>query len=159
MISKQAALQQIENFEHALRQRLGPVGMRFGQAFDACHKLIHPRVVLHGARAQRIHTKINGVVPRRQPREVPDEFDLAQLGKQPRRVAMRRTKKPLGIDRRDVKRRHFVSPLPGRRLLKQECLVLRGVRANFAQRVRARIFTAKCHRLYLDALSNRMSPG
>ena len=43
------------------------------------HGFIHARVVLHRARAQRIHAQIDRVVPRRKPREVADDLDLAQL--------------------------------------------------------------------------------
>ena len=82
---EQAALQQIDDFQNALRQRLGPVRMRLGQAFDARHKLIDARVVLHGAGAQRIHAEVDRVVPGGEPREVADDLDLAQLGQQPRR--------------------------------------------------------------------------
>ena len=41
--------------------------------------LIHPRVVLHGAASQRIHPQVDRVVPRREPREVADDLNLAQL--------------------------------------------------------------------------------
>ena len=53
---------------------------------SASHKLIHPRVVLHRARAQRIHAQIDGVVPRREPREVANDLDLAQLRAARRRL-------------------------------------------------------------------------
>ena len=85
----QAALQQVDDFENALGERFGPVGMRFGQAFDARDELVHARVVLHGARAQRIHAEIDGVVPGGEAREVADDFDLAQLRQQARRLAVR----------------------------------------------------------------------
>ena len=84
---EQAALQQVDDFEHALRQRLGPVGMRLGQAFDARDHLVDARVVLHGAGAQRIHAEVDGVVPGGEPREVADDLDLAQLGQHGRRLA------------------------------------------------------------------------
>ena len=83
VMSMQAALQQVDDFKHALRQRVGPVGMRLGQPLDARDKLVHARVVLHGAGAQRIHAQVDGVVPRGEPREVANDFDLAQLRQQP----------------------------------------------------------------------------
>ena len=60
-------------------RRLGLIRMGLCDAFQPRDKLIYPRVVLHRAAAQRIHPQINRVVPRRKPREVPDDFDLAQL--------------------------------------------------------------------------------
>ena len=80
---EQAALQQVDDFEHALRERVGPVGMRLGQALDAGDELVDARVVLHGAGAERIHAEIDGVVPGGEAREVADDLDLAQLGEQP----------------------------------------------------------------------------
>ncbi len=83
----QALLQQVDDFKNSLRQRFRPIRMRLGQPLNPRHKLIHARVVLHRARAQRIHPQIDGVVPRREPREVANDFDLAQLRQQPGRLA------------------------------------------------------------------------
>ena len=128
VISMQAALQQVDDFKHALRQRLGPVGMRFGQAFDARDKLVDARVVLHGAGAQRIHAQVDGVVPRGEPREVADDLDLAQLGQQSRRLAVRGAEQRRGVDRGHIERRQLVSALARRGLLEDQRLVLRLVR-------------------------------
>ena len=130
----QAALQQVDDLEHALRQRFGPVGMRLGQPLDARHKLVDARVVLHRARAQRIHAQVDGVVPRREPREVADDLDLAQLRQQPRRLAMRIAQQRRGVDCRHIERRQLVSALARRGLLKDQPFVLRLVRTDFADR-------------------------
>ena len=79
---EQAALQQVDDFENALRQRVGPVGMGLGEAFNAGDQLVDARVVLHGAGAERIHAQVDGVVPGGEAREVANDFDLAQLGQQ-----------------------------------------------------------------------------
>ena len=100
---EQAALQQIEDFENALRQRVRPVGMRLGQTLDARHKLVHARVVLHRARAERIHAEIDRVVPSGEAREVANDLDLAQLRQQAGRVAMRSAKQRLS-DRQQARR-------------------------------------------------------
>ena len=76
---EQAALEQVDDFKDALGQRVGPIGMSFGQPFDAGHQLVNARVVFHGAGAQRIHAQIDGIVPGGKPREVADDLDLAQL--------------------------------------------------------------------------------
>ena len=78
----QAALQQIDDFKNALGERVWPVGMRFGEALDARDGFVDARVVLHGAGAERIHAQVDGVVPRREPREVADDLDLAKLREQ-----------------------------------------------------------------------------
>ena len=80
----QAALQQVDDFQNALRERVGAVGMRLGQALDARDRLVDARVVLHRAGAERIHAEIDGVVPCGEPREVADDLDLAELRKQAR---------------------------------------------------------------------------
>src|SRR5579864_4436215 len=58
--------------------------MAVGQAFKAGHRLVHPRVVLHGAGPQRVHAQINGAVPGGKAGEVADDFDFADLGMWPR---------------------------------------------------------------------------
>ena len=77
---EQASLQQVQNLENPLRERVGPVRMRLGQPLDARDKFVHARVVLHGARAQRIHAEIDRVVPSGEAREVADNLDLGELG-------------------------------------------------------------------------------
>src|SRR2546428_680036 len=52
-----------------------------GDPIKTGYEFIDARVVLHCAGAQRIHTEVDGVVPRRKAREVPEYFDLAHFGK------------------------------------------------------------------------------
>ncbi len=65
--------------QNALRERFGLIRMRPRQAFDARHLLIHARVVLHGAGAERIEAQIDGVVPGGEAREVADDFHFADF--------------------------------------------------------------------------------
>ena len=65
----------------SLRKRFRLVGVGPGEALDARHHLVDPRVVLHGAGTQRIHAVIDGVVPGGEAREVADGLHLAHLGK------------------------------------------------------------------------------
>jgi len=51
----EAVLEQIDDFKDALGERVGAVGVRLGQAFNARDELVDARVVLHGAGAERIH--------------------------------------------------------------------------------------------------------
>ena len=53
--------------------------MRLRNPLQPRHKFVYPRVVLHRAAAQRIHPQIDRVVPRREPREVANDLNLAQL--------------------------------------------------------------------------------
>ncbi len=106
--------------------------MRPGQAFDARYLFVHARVVLHGARAERIEAEIDGVIVRGEPGEMADGFyfaDLGEIGDFSARVlsAERRG----GIDSGNVERRKLVAPLAGRTALKQERFVLVYVRADF----------------------------
>ena len=68
------------DFQAALRERLGLIGMRPGEAFGARHHFVDPRVVLHGAGAQRVHAVIDGVVPGGKAGEVAYGLHLADLG-------------------------------------------------------------------------------
>ena len=128
----QAALQQVDDFENALRERVGAVGMGLGEPFDAGDGLVDARVVLHGAGAERIHAEIDGVVPGREAREVADDFDFAQLGQQAGGFAMRGAEQGRGIDSGHVERRQLVGALAGRGFLEDERFVLRLVGADFA---------------------------
>ena len=54
-----------------------------GEAIEPRHEFVYARVVLHGAGAQRIHPQVDGVVPGGKPREVAEDFDLADFGESP----------------------------------------------------------------------------
>ena len=60
----------------SVRQRMH--GREAGQPRD---RLVHLRVVLHGARAEREEARVDAVVPLRQAREVAHHVELGQLGK------------------------------------------------------------------------------
>ena len=76
---EQAGLQQANDLERSLGERFRLVRMRFGDAFEAGDEFVDPRVVLHGAAAQRIHAEIDGIVPGGEAGEVANDLDLAQL--------------------------------------------------------------------------------
>ncbi len=77
----EAILEQLQNFQAALRKFLRLVGMLGGDAVQAGDEFIHARIVFHGAGAERVHAEIDGVIPGGEPREVADHFDLADFGK------------------------------------------------------------------------------
>ena len=122
VISMQAALEQVDDFEDALGERVGAVGMGFGEALDAGDELVDARVVLHGAGAERIHAEIDGVVPGGEAREVADDLDLAQLGEL--RVCLSRcgAQQCGGVDGGHVERGQLVGALAGRGLLEDQRL-------------------------------------
>ncbi len=119
--------------------------MRLGEAFDAGDSLIDARVVLHGAGAQRIHAQIDGVVPCREPGEVADDLDLAQLGQQTGGGAMCRAQQRRGVDGGHIQRRQLVGALARRGFLEDQRLVLGLVGADFAGGAEDGIFS-DCHR-------------
>ncbi len=127
-----AALQEVEHFQGALRQRFWPVGMGLGEALDARDELIDPGVVLHGAGAERVHAEVDGVIPRGEAGEVADDLDLGELGELGTARAPGISQQLGGIDCRHIERRQLVSLLAGRRLFEDQALVLRLVGADFA---------------------------
>ena len=68
------------HFHDALRECFRLIGMRPREAFGARDQFVHARVVLHGARPQRIHAVVDGVVPGGEAREVADSFHFADFG-------------------------------------------------------------------------------
>ena len=129
----QAALQQVDDFENALRERVGAIGMGFGQALDAGDELVDARVVLHGAGAERIHAEIDGVVPGGEAREVADDFDFGELGELRRVFADCGAEESRGVDGGNVERGQLVGALAGRGFLEEQGFVLRLVGADFAE--------------------------
>ena len=116
------------HFHAALRQRLGLIGMRPGQAFGARHHFVDPRVVLHGAGAQRIHAVIDGVVPGGKAREVADGLHLADFGEAFDFLAhVFGAERFGGVHRGDVELGKLVGLLARRTALEEERFVLREV--------------------------------
>ena len=105
--------------------------MRLGQSHQPRDIFVHARVVLHGARAQRIHAVIDRIVPGRDARVVADDFDLADLGHLAQIFARLLAQQFGRIDLRHVERRQLVSLLAGRRLLEDEAFVLADVGGRF----------------------------
>src|SRR6267378_8140038 len=106
--------------------------MAIGEAFDARYKLVDARVVFHGARAQRIHSKIDGVIPRREPREVTDDFDLADFGHVAEILALLLAEQLRCVNLRDIERRQLPRRFAGRRLFENQSFVLADVTRRFA---------------------------
>ena len=122
----QRRFQRRHDFHAALRQRFGLVRMRPGQAFGARHHLVDPRVVLHGAGAQRIHAVIDGVVPGGKAREVADGLHLADFGEAFDFLAhVFGAERFGGVHRGDIELRELVGLLAGRTALEEERFVLR----------------------------------
>src|SRR6266849_4649151 len=106
--------------------------MTVGEAFDARDKLVYARVVLHGARTQRIHAEIDGVIPRREPGEVADDFDLADLGHVAEILALLLAQQLRRIHFGDIERRQLPRGFARRRLLENQSFVLADVTRGFA---------------------------
>ncbi len=116
---EEAALEQAEDFENALGERVGTVGVGFGEAFDAGDQLVNAGVVLHGAGAEGVHAEIYGVVPGGEAGEVANDLDLAQFRQQPGRLAVCVAKQRRRVNGWHVKRRHLVGALAGRGFLEE----------------------------------------
>ena len=74
------ALELVHQLERALHQRLRLVRVQAGEAVEAGGRLVDARVVLHRARAERVAAAVHAVVERREPGEVAQQVDLADLG-------------------------------------------------------------------------------
>ena len=132
MISASDSFERPHHLQDALRERFGLIGMRPRQAFDARHLLVHARIVLHGAGAERIQAQIDGVVLRGEAREVADGLHFADFGKAfdfGARVCG--AERGRGVDGGNIQRRQLVAALAGRAALEQQRLVLIDVLADF----------------------------
>src|SRR5579859_3908588 len=94
-------------------------------AVETRHEFVDPRVVLHGAGTEWVHAQVDRVVPRRESREVADDFDLADFGEVFYTVgSVVRTQRFRGICGWDVERRQFERAFAGRGLFEDESFVL-----------------------------------
>ena len=129
---QQTFFQQPKDFQAALRKFLRLVRMFGCNSFEPRHKFVHARVVLHGAGTQRVHAKVNGVVPGRKPSEVADHFDFADFGKPFNTLpAVMRAKRVGRFRFGHVQRRQFERALSGRRFLEDQPFVLVHVPRSF----------------------------
>ena len=128
----EATLQQVDDLKHALRQRFGPVRMRFGETLDAGDEFVDTRVVLHGAGTERIHAEIDGVIPGGKAREVADDLDLAELRQQAGHLAVRVAQQFGWVHFRHVEWRQLVGLLARRGFLEDQPFVLCLVGTNLA---------------------------
>src|SRR5258707_51089 len=99
--------------------------------FDARHKFIDTRVVLHSAGAERIHTQIDGVIPSRKASEMANDFDLADFRHITEILTLLLAKQLSRIYFRDIERWQFPSCLARRRLFKNQAFVLINVTRRF----------------------------
>ena len=91
-----------------------------GEALDTRYLFVHARVVLHGARAERIEAKIDGVVLRRETREMTDGFHFADFGEVGDFGARVLGAEDGGrIDRGHIERRQLIASFSRRTALKQ----------------------------------------
>src|SRR5438105_4723583 len=101
-------------------------------SFEPRHEFIYARVVLHGARTERIHAQINGVVPGRKPREMANHLDFADFRKTfDAFPPMMRTKRLCRVRFWHVGRRQFERALARGRFLEDQAFVLIHVPRGF----------------------------
>ena len=156
----QAVRQQLHDPQRALRERFGLVRMRLCQALKSCHRLIDAGVVLHRARAQRIHPQIDRIVPRRQASEVADDLNLAQLGHGAKIVGANHiTQQRRRIDGRNVELREAIALLARGRFLKDQVFVLIDVRGRLARRSDELCLCHKCSSKTLLRPAHRRWPS
>src|SRR5690242_8987092 len=102
------------------------------QTLGADDGLVHARVVLHGARAQRIQAQIDRIVPGREPSKMAEHVYFADFHEARNFLAHVRRPKYLGrIYRGHIQLGKLITQLSGRAPLKQERLILRWMRTDF----------------------------
>src|SRR5437868_736214 len=77
---RQTFFKPYDYLERALSQIDGRQGMKVREAVDSRYLLIDSRIVFHCAGAQRIHSRIDSVVPGREPGEMPNHVYFGELG-------------------------------------------------------------------------------
>src|SRR5258708_4572884 len=115
--------------------------MSVRKAVDARYKLVDARVVFHGARAQRIHAEIDGVIPGRESREMADDFYLADFGHVAEILPLLLTQQLRRINFGDIERRQLPRRFSRRRLFENQSFVLADVTCRFASHVLHRHLT------------------
>ena len=105
----QLLAQRFDDVQRALRNLLRLVRMPVRNSIHPRHGLVYPRVVLHRARAERVHTEIDGIVPSGHSREMADDLDLAHFRHVAEIFSFGRTQQFGRLDFRHVERRQ----LPG----------------------------------------------
>src|SRR6185437_4225483 len=136
---KQAVTQCLDDAQRALRSLLGLIRMRIGNTVETRNGFVHARVVLHRAGTERVHAEIDGVVPRREPREVANDFDFADLGHVAEVFSFGGAQELLRIHFRDVEWRQLPCGFAGRGLFKDQAFVLVDVARRLAGHVFHRV--------------------
>ena len=109
--------------------------MRQCQPFHPRHRLIHPRIVLHRAGAQRVQPGIHPVIPGGKPGKVADDFNLAHFRHVAEILSFGWTQELCRVDFRHVERRQLPGGLARPRFFEDESLVLADVTGGFAGHV------------------------
>jgi hypothetical protein len=140
----EAILQELHDAQRTLAERLRQIGMRIRNSLNRRDRLVHPRVVLHRAGAERIHAEVDRIVPCRQPREVANDLDLAHLRHHAKITAQAIAQQRRGIHRWHIQLRQPISLLPRRRLLEDQPFVL----IDMCRRLLRRSYKLHlCHRI------------
>src|SRR6185312_178060 len=106
--------------------------MRPRQTFGTRHGFVDARVVLHGARSERIHAEIDCVIPRGEAREVAEHFHFAHFGKIFDGGAdVGGAESFGGVDFGDIERGKLITLLAWRAALEDQIFVLREMAADF----------------------------
>src|SRR6185312_3809734 len=87
--------QRVYELERALHGRQRLQRMEVGEARQSRQLLVEPRIVLHGARSQRVEAGVDGVVLLRQPGEIAHHLRLAE-SRQPDRPAPAQAAEAIG---------------------------------------------------------------
>ncbi len=116
----QLLAERLDDIQGALGNLLGLVGMTVRNSLHPRYGLVHAGVVLHGARAQRIHAQVDGIVPGGKSGEVSDNLDLAHFRHAAEIFSFCRAQNLGGIHFRHVQRRQLPGGLACGRFLEDQ---------------------------------------
>ena len=103
----QALLELDHELQHALDRGFGLVGMQVREAREPADALVHPRVVLHGAAAERVEAVVHAEVHAGERGEVAGDVHLGQLRQHGRRTpgTARERRVPVGLGHVQLRQR------------------------------------------------------
>src|ERR1043165_42985 len=163
---RQTLLQLVNHLQRALNIGFISERMKICKPRNARNALVETRVVLHRARAERIHADIDRVVPRRHANEVAHNIHFAYFRQSFEIVITLKLSWNKRVERQlfNVERRQSIADTPGLRTFKDELFVGTDVSGNFGDAVRHSSRSAEtkesiCSRVFVSVTQTRKSLG
>ena len=135
---REMLLEFVNDFEGALRVALVSERMKICEPCDTRDAFVEARVVLHRARAQRVHAEIDRIVPGGHANEVPNDVHFADFGHAFEIVVATKLGWNVQWQFIDVQRRQSITDSSGLGAFEDELLIWADVAGDFCY--------CSCHR-------------